>query len=244
LCWTPLPHHRGPCVAPYKQSSTRLHALCRHTTQLHPCSTPAAGQRRRAVVTAAAPGSGGTPAQAAATPAALMYSAETAAEEWSRRPVPVVGRLLEIAAAFGSWWVKSSLHRDPQRAAADMRKVCGAAATAVTLGHTCASARSEATCSSMLKGTFACQHVEYGTALSMHAPIACQLPQAAMKAAGSCRQRGRAVPEGCVLCALSLSVRRSVCVVLPVLLLFRMCPAGVGGAWPSLCQGTQAGCRK
>jgi hypothetical protein len=39
----------------------------------------------------------------------------------------VVARLLEISAAFGSWWVKSTWHKDPQRAAADMRKVRRAA---------------------------------------------------------------------------------------------------------------------
>lgn len=65
-------------------------------------------------------------ATAAAVPwvaAAPEYSADDAAQEWARRPVPVVARLLEIAAAFGSWWVKSTMHRDPQRAAADMREV-------------------------------------------------------------------------------------------------------------------------
>jgi hypothetical protein len=46
-----------------------------------------------------------------------------AADEWSRRPVPVVARLIEISAAFGSWWVKSKLHNTPQLAAADMRNV-------------------------------------------------------------------------------------------------------------------------
>jgi hypothetical protein len=34
----------------------------------------------------------------------------------------VVGRLLEIAAAFGGWWLRAALHQDAARAAADMRQ--------------------------------------------------------------------------------------------------------------------------
>lgn len=65
---------------------------------------------------------------AAAVPAtAPQYSDILAADEWSRRPVPVVARLLEIAAAFGSWWIKTTLHKDRQKAAADMRRVSACA---------------------------------------------------------------------------------------------------------------------
>jgi hypothetical protein len=42
---------------------------------------------------------------------------------WSRRPVHVVARLAEIAAAFGGWWLKVQLHKNESRAAADMREV-------------------------------------------------------------------------------------------------------------------------
>lgn len=63
--------------------------------------------------------------QSAVSPAtaAVAYSADVAAAEWSRRPTPVLARLLEISAAFGGWYAKSLIHRDRQRAAADMREV-------------------------------------------------------------------------------------------------------------------------
>lgn len=65
--------------------------------------------------------------QALPPSAPQQYSADASANEWSLRPVPVAARLLEIAAAFGSWWVRSKWQRDPQKAAADMREVrwCG-----------------------------------------------------------------------------------------------------------------------
>ncbi|WIA38860.1 hypothetical protein OEZ86_002136 [Tetradesmus obliquus] len=50
------------------------------------------------------------------------YAADTA-DTWNRRPVPVVARLCEIGVAFGWWWLRSQLHKDERRAAADMRKV-------------------------------------------------------------------------------------------------------------------------
>lgn len=87
-----------------------------------PVSTPGTAASTAAASQFRATGSARM-ATAAVPPTALQYSADTAADEWSRRPVPVVARLLEISAAFGSWWVKSKLHNDPQKAAADMRKV-------------------------------------------------------------------------------------------------------------------------
>lgn len=62
-------------------------------------------------------------AVAATAEPAPQYSAELAADEWARRPVPVVARLLEIGGAFFMWWASMQLHRDSRRAAADMRKV-------------------------------------------------------------------------------------------------------------------------
>ncbi len=113
-----------PTTRLFTTAGTRLRSSTAHTyspatrSSSIPCSslTPqhhTATSRRRAVVAAARPVSA----------PALQYSADVSAEEWSHRPVPVAARLLEIAAAFGSWWVKSLWHKDPQRAAAGMREV-------------------------------------------------------------------------------------------------------------------------
>ncbi|KAF6253698.1 ABC1 family-domain-containing protein [Scenedesmus sp. NREL 46B-D3] len=77
-----------------------------------------------AAAEAAAAGPGPPPtAAAAASAAAVAYSATDTADTWNRRPVPVLARLCEISIAFGWWWVRSQLHKDERRAAADMRKV-------------------------------------------------------------------------------------------------------------------------
>lgn len=137
----PGEHHVQLC-RPVPATSSRL--PCRHA--VHTCAastaTPGTGRMRLGSTCQCRPASRSirarnvvAPATAkpvlrvAAAPAAAavqlapQYNADIAADEWSRRPVPVVARLLEIAVSFGSWWIKSSLHRDPQRAAADMRDV-------------------------------------------------------------------------------------------------------------------------
>lgn len=138
---SPREQHVQLC-RPVPATSSRL--PCRHAVHLCAASTAAPGAGRikpgsscqcrpasRSIRArnVAAPATANPLPRAAAAPAAALpqlapqYNADIAADEWSRRPVPVVARLLQIAVSFGSWWIKSSLHRDPQRAAADMRDV-------------------------------------------------------------------------------------------------------------------------